>query len=189
MEINEENKPVDYYRDSFINLRNKIYSKTYGVGSIAANRILDHEYENLCADAAGGDVVAQDFLSYWFKNGSEVVPENIEMAMKWQILAGANGNKLSIEKMFVLFNGAYDLIVFLKDFDQISRKLDITKQNYQYILGRLLCEAVVDEMHLNALELAETERTKLEFNEFSMRKFDKAIQRATDTVVQYLRKL
>lgn len=184
-----EDKPLDYYRESYVNLRNKIYAKTYGKGSIEASKILDEEYEKLCEDAAGGDVVAQDFLSYWFKNGSEVVPENIEMAMKWQILAGANGNKLSIEKMFVLFNGAYDLIVYLRDFDEIADRFTITKSNYQYILGKLLCDAVVDDMHINALELAQTERTKLEFNEYSMRKFDKAIQRATDKVIEYLRKI
>ena len=180
---------IEFYRDSFIALRNRVYAKTYGVGSIQASKILNEEYEELCADAAGGDVVAQDFLSYWFKNGSEVVPENIEMAMKWQILAGANGNKLSIEKMFVLFNGAYDLIVYLKDFETIADKLQIGRENYQYILGRLLCEAIVDDLHINALELAQEERTKLEFNEQSMRKFDRAIQRATDKVVEYLRKV
>ena len=59
-------------------LREKIYSKTYKVGSIKAQEILEEEYDKLCADAASGDPIAEDLLAEWFRNGNQVVYENID---------------------------------------------------------------------------------------------------------------
>lgn len=168
--------------------REKIYSKTYKIGSMAAEKILIEEYENLCADAAGGDPVAEDILAEWFRNGNQIVPENVDSAMKWLILAGANGNKYSLDRLKLHFGVAFDKILDLEDFPKISYKFKINEYNYQHKLGKLICDAVVDHMNINPLELAKKKPEFLPFSSIIMRTFDRAIDVAVDRVIEYLRR-
>ena len=176
------------FKDLIADRRERIYAKTYKKGSIEAERILLNEYENLCADAAGGDAIAEDILAEWFRNGNNIVPENIEMSMKWLILAGANGNKYSLDRLKLHFGFAFDKIIDLDDFGELSYKFDIREYNYQYVLGKLICDGVVDELKIDPLELAKQKPVYIPFSGIIMRRFDRAINSAVDKVIEYLRR-
>ena len=183
-----ENMTSQDFKEEYARRREKIYAKTWKVGSMQAERILMDEYVELCADAAGGDPVAEDILAEWFRNGNQVVDENVDTAMKWLILAGANGNKYSLDRLKLHFNFAFDRIIALEDFGKISFKFKINEYNYHYKLGKLICDGVVDEMHIDPLELAKQKPTKLPFSSIVLRTFDRAINTAVDRVIEYLRR-
>lgn len=183
-----ESMTADEFRDLGIARREAIYAKTMNIGSIKAEKIMNDEYVNLCTDAAGGDPIAEDLLATWFRNGNEVVPENIDISMKWLILAGANGNKYSLDRLKIHFGFAFDAIINLNDFGGFAYKFGINGDNYQYILGKLLCDAVVDDMKINAYDLAKEKPAYLPYSGIILRAFDRAITRAIDVVVAYLRR-
>lgn len=183
-----ENMSAKDFRDAYAIKRETIYSKIEYVGSLKAEKILIAEYEQLCAEAASGDPVAEDLLAEWFRNGNQIVPENIDISMKWLILAGANGNKFSLDRLKLHFGFAFDSIIELKDFANIAYRFRINTKNYQYVLGKLLCDAVVDDMKIDALELAKQKPFYLPFSSIIMRNFDRAINRALDKVIEYLRR-
>ncbi len=186
--MNYETMSAKDFRDECVSRREQIYSKTAYVGSITAEKIMREEYDNLCADGASGDPVAQDLLAEWYRNGNQVVPENIDVSMKWLILAGANGNKFSLDRLKLHFGFAFDSIIALKDFPIIAQKFNITADNYQYVLGKLLCDAIVDDMKIDALELAKQKPVSLPFSAVVLRTFDRSINRAIDVVTAYLRR-
>lgn len=183
-----ENMTSQDFKDEYARRREKIYAKTYKMGSLQAERILFDEYENLCADAAGGDPVAEDILAEWFRNGNQIVPENIELSMKWLLLAGANGNKFSLDRLKLHFSYSFDTIIDLEDFGMISHRFNINEYNYQYVLGKLICDAVVDEMNIDPLELAKAKPVYLGFSSIIMRQFDRSIAKAVEKVIEYLRR-
>lgn len=183
-----ENMTAKEFREEGASRRESIYAKTMYVGSMKAEKILLEAYDQLCADGASGDPVAEDLLAEWFRNGNQVVPENIELSMKWLILAGANGNKYSLDRLKLHFGFAFDAIIALKDFPDFAYKFGINEDNYQYILGKLLCDAVVDDMKIDALELAKAKPVSLPFSSVVLRTFDRSITRAIDSVVAYLRR-
>ena len=176
------------FKRELMKRREEIYSKTEKVGSMRAEKILLDEYENLCSDAAGGDPVAEDLLAEWFRNGNQVVPENMELSNKWLFFAGSNGNKFSLDRLKLHFAYVFDEIINLDDFGEIAHKHNITEYNYQYILGKLICDGVIDDLHLDALELAKQKPTRLPFSSVLMRSFDRSIERAVGKVIEYLRK-
>lgn len=176
------------FRNEVALRREKIYSKTYKVGSIKAQEILEEEYDKLCADAASGDPIAEDLLAEWFRNGNQVVYENIDLSMKWLILAGANGNKFSLDRLKLHFYHAFDEIVALKDFRKIQYRHKITASNYHYVLGKIFCDAIIDDLNIDPLELAKATPRKLEYSGIIMRSFNRSIARAMDKVIEYLRK-
>lgn len=186
--MNYEKMTAEDFKKEYASRREKIYAKTYKVGSMAAEKILWQEYEELCADAAGGDPIAEDILAEWFRNGNQIVQENLEMSMKWLILAGANGNKFSLDRLKLQFNFAFDQIVGQDDFGRMAYKYEINEFNYQYVLGKLICDAVVDDMNIDPLELAKKTPTFLPFSSIVMRTFDRAINRATERVIELLRR-
>ena len=183
-----ENMSSEDFRITISARREKIYAKIDKKGSIAAEKILLDEYEQLCADAAGGDPIAEDILAEWFRNGNLIVPENIDLSTKWLIMAGANGNKYSLDRLKLHFSYAFDKIIELGDFGELCYKHNIDEYNYQYILGKLICDAVIDYLKIDALELAKTKPTSLPFSSVIMRQFDRAIDKAVETVIEYLRR-
>lgn len=186
--MNYESMTSMDFKDEIASRREKIYAKTYKKGSIEAQKILLGEYEELCADAAGGDPIAEDILAEWFRNGNNIVPENIETSMQWLFLAGANGNKFSLDRLKLHFGFAFDKIIALDDFGKISFKHDIHEFNYQYKLGKLICDGVLDELNIDPLELAKKKPVYLPFSGIIMRRFDRAINTAVDKVIEYLRR-
>ena len=183
-----ESMTSEQFKNEISRRRERIYFKTYRMGSLQAEKVLFNEYEELCADAAGGDPIAEDILAEWFRNGNQIVPENLEMSMSWLILAGANGNKYSLDRLKLHFGFAFDQIIALDDFGKISYKHDINEFNYQYRLGKLICDGVLDELNIDPLALAKQKPTFLPFSGIIMRKFDRAINKALEKVIEYLRK-
>ena len=179
----------EYYKNAFLERRASIAKKTYNKGSIEVEDIYAEEYIEQCALAAGGDVVAEDLLSYWFKHGNPAVPENIDFSMKWQFLAGAGGNKHTISKMTLFLNYSYDSIVYSDYFDELAKIIYIDQDNYQYLLGQVICQKVVEELNINALDLAKEKVYKLEYNQLSMQRFSNALNKAMNRVDDYFRKL
>ena len=183
-----ENMTAQQFRDLGASRREEIYAKTMYVGSLKAEKILHDEYANLCADAASGDPVAEDLLAEWFRNGNQIIPENIDTSMRWLILAGANGNKYSLDRLKLHFGFAFDSIIDQDDFSEMASKYNIDEYNYQYVMGKFLCDAVVDDLKIDALALAKKEPTSLPFSSVVMRSFDRSITRAVDKVVELMRR-
>ena len=182
-------KNQDYYQHEFLIRRAKITKKAFDKGSIETEEIYANEYIEQCTLAAGGDVVAQDLLSYWFKHGNPALDENIELSMKWLFLAGAGGNKHSISKLAIFLNYYYDTIIQSDYFKQLSEIFIITNDNYQELLGQVICQKLVEEMNINALDLAKEKPNKLLFNQTSMQKFTLALNHAMPKVDEYFRNL
>lgn len=185
--MNYEDMTAEEFKTEFKILREKIISKTYGIGSIKADRILAEEYTKLCEMAAEGNPVACDLLAEWFRNGNSIVPENIEISMKWLFLAGAEGNKFSLDRLKIHFGYAFDTIIEENDFGDFSLKFNITSDNYQYVIGQLLCKAIVEDLDINALDLSKEKLFYLPFSSIILRGFDRSIQRAVETVLKYFR--
>ena len=180
---------VNYYKNEFLKRRASVARKTYNKGSIEIEDIYADEYNEQCALAAGGDVIAQDLLSYWFKHGNPALPENIETSMKWLFLAGANGNKHSLTKLTLFFNYAFDSIVFSDYYMDLNNIMDITEDNYQILFGEILCQHLVEELNINALDLTKERPIFIEFNPQSMQRFTAALNRCMYRVDDYFRKL
>lgn len=188
VQMDYEKMTSEQFKNEIARRREGIFAKTYRMGSIQAEVVLRREYEDLCADAAGGDPIAEDILAEWFRNGNNIVPENIESSMKWLFLAGANGNKYSLDRLKLHFAFAFDRIIALKDFGKIALKFDIDEYNYQYTLGKLICDGVVDELNIDPLELAKQKPIYIPFSGIIMRRFDRVINSAVDRVIEYLRR-
>ena len=176
------------FKNEFARRRELIYSKVAKLGSLAAEKVLFEEYDKLCEDATMGDPVAQDVLAEWYRNGNQIVPENIEFSNKWLILAGSNGNKFSLDRLKLHFGYTFDRIINVADFGKISARNHINEYNYQYVLGRLICQFVVEDMHIDPLELSKNKAVYLPFSTLIMRRFDRSIDSAVDKVLEELRK-
>ena len=180
---------IEEYRNGFLKLRRSVAKKLSNTYFLDLKDTFNEIYIDLASRAVTGDIVAQDYLGYLFKNGyKDCVEENFDLSMKWQILAGANGNYFTLQKLSLFLNYAYDTIVFQDDFTSIRDKHELTKENYEMVLGRLVCEAMVDEMKLNVLELTKEKLIKVEQTDLIYRQFDRIKFRAVDKVLEYLRK-
>ncbi len=180
---------VDDYKNAFLLRRATISKKTYGKGSIEIEDIYAEAYIEQCALAAGGDVVAQDLISYWFKHGNPALPENVELSYKWQFLASAGGNKHSINKLTLFLNYAYDTIAMQDYFQELVGVIGIDQENYQSLLGQVICQFIVDDLNINALDLAKAKTIEIKFNQLSMQRFTASLNRAMIKVHAYLRNL
>lgn len=193
MNINRETigskDTLEYYKNEFLKRRAQIAKLTYGKGSIEIEDIYADKYVEQCELAVGGDVVAQDMLSYWFKHSNPAVPENIEMSYKWLFLAGANGNKHSLNKLTLFFNYAYDSIIFSDYYQDLLPILDIDNDNYQFLLGQVICDELVKELHIDALELAKQKVIEIKYDQLIMQRFTRALNTAMVKVDEYFRNL
>ena len=175
-------------RKKFLEMR-KNFRKSYEKADFLEKEdTFNSLYDEICISALEGDVIAQDFLGYLHKKGwYDWLPANIETAMKWQILSAANGNGFSIEKLTIFLSFAIDKILSVEDVEDIINRNDIFQENYQYIIGRLLCEGVVDELRIDAKVLYKEEPKLLEQNSKSMHIFEKALEEAIPRVLKFLR--
>lgn len=107
--------------------------------------------------------------------------------MKWLILAAANGNNLSIDRLTIFLNYAYDEIVYQPDFGDMKYLNNITEDNYTYVIGRLLCDSIVDQLKIDALDIIKEIPDTLEFNTTTMKMYDTARNNAIPVVLKFLR--
>ena len=180
---------IDYYRNEFLKRRATIAKMTYGKGSIEIEDIYANEYLKQCEQAVMGDVVAQDLLSYWFKHSNPALPENVELSYKWLFLAGANGNKHSITKLSLFFNYAYDSIIFSDYYPDLLAIMGINNDNYQILLGEVICQEMVKELGIDALELSKQKVVELKYDQLILQRFTMALNKAMTNVDNYFRDL
>lgn len=175
-------------RKEFMILRNNIKKKVARAGINEREDIIIDYYNDVCLNAVNNDIIAQDYLAYIFKKGYEdVIPVNYEKSMQWQILAGANGNQFAIDKLSLFLNFALNEIMFAEDIGYILSRNELNKNNFTYIAGRLICEAIVDELQIIPERIVKEELRHMEFNAKAMRIFDRARNFAIPKVLKFLR--
>ena len=137
--------------------------------------------------AMDGNAIAQDVMSYYYKDGvKDFVPENYDLYMQWAILAAANGNEFSIEKLQFFLNYAFEEIVASDKLPLILDRNGITEKNYVYILGNLLCEGIVDELEITAKKLVEAQNKTSKFTPEKLRGYRRALDKALPKVLDFL---
>lgn len=137
--------------------------------------------------AMEGNAIAQDVMSYYYKNGvKDLLPENYDLYMQWAILAAANGNEFTIEKLQFFLNYAFQEIVDNNKLQQIIDKNEIDQQNYVFVLGNLLCEGIVDELQITAKKLVDTPNKEVKYTPEKLRSYKRALDRAMPKILEYL---
>ncbi len=137
--------------------------------------------------AMDGNAIAQDVMSYYYKDGvKKYIPENYDLYMQWAILAAANGNEFTIEKLQFFLNYAFDEIVNSAKLPQILAKNGIDETNYIYVLGNLLCEGIVDEMQITAKKLVEMQGQTSKYSPEKLREYKRALDKALPKVLDFL---
>ena len=175
-------------QSEFLVLRNAFNRKLAKADVLSREEVIIDNFNDICLRASKDDPIAQDFLAYCFKKGvRDVIPVNWEKYMQWQILAGANGNEFAIDKLALFFNYAFNEIMLADDLEYIIQRNDITKDNFTYVVGRLLCEAMADDMMLSPEKLLKEKITSVEFNAKLMRTFDRSRNYAIPKVLKFLR--
>lgn len=175
-------------RIEFMELRNKINKKVSKAPINEREDVIIDCYNDVCLNAVKNDVIAQDYLAYIFKRGFEnVIPVNYEKSMQWQILAGANGNQFAIDKLSLFLNYALNEISMADDFGYILARNELNQNNFTYIVGKLICEAIVDELQISPEKLVKAELNHIEFNAKIMRTFDRSRNYAVPKVLKFLR--
>lgn len=178
----------DNCRKQFLVQRNSLRKKIEKAEFDQKEDVAIEEFNNICIKAAEDDPVAQDVLAYLFKKGLEdVLPVNYEKYMQWEILASSNGNQFALEKLSLFLSFAVNEILMAEDFAYIAKRNEIDKYNYQYIIGRLICDAIADELDLDPKKLIRDDINHIEFDAKTMRIFDKARNFAIPKVLNYLR--
>ena len=175
-------------RKQFLVLRRNTKRKIEKADFMNKDEVTIDSFNDICLMASKNDPIAQDYLSYIFKKGlGNIIPVNYEKYMQFQILAGANGNNFALDKLALFLNFALNEIAYAEDFEYIATKNELNQNNFLYIVGRLLCEGIIDEMQLNPEKLVKDPIEHIEFNSPLMRKFDKARNASIPKVLKFLR--
>lgn len=145
-------------------------------------------FADICANALAGDCVAQDCVAYFFNKGVDgYLAPNYDYYMSWQILAGANGNEFALEKLEFFLNPALEPIV---DDEEIlttaMQNKTITKDNALMVISNLICEGIVDELHIEPKNLVKIQSKESLYTPQKNRTYLDAIERCIPNVVEYL---
>lgn len=145
-------------------------------------------FTDLCARAMANDCIAQDVVAYFFNKGiPDLLLPNFENYMSWQILAGANGNEFSLEKMEFFLNPAIDEIVNNTEIIAAAlRRKNITKDNALYVISNLICEGIVDELKIDAKQLVNFKQVVSNYAPEKNRPFLTAMEKCLPRVVKFL---
>lgn len=115
-------------------------------------------FDALKAYAANEETIAMDLLAYYYKSGIEnVVPENYQRFIQWEIVAASRGNEFAIEKIQFLIGYACDIIMEHENYDLIEYRNDIDDENVLYVLGKAICKVLVKKLNLFPVDLIELE--------------------------------
>ena len=175
-------------RKEFMALRHKSKKRIEKADFLEKEEIMIDIFNDMCLLSTKNDAIAQDYLAYIFKKGfGEVIPVNYEKYMQFEILAGANGNNFVIDKLNLFLNFALNEILYVEDFPYIASKNGITSRNFNYVVGRLICVGIADELRLDAEKLVKSPIEHKEFTASVMRDFDKARSASIPKVLKFLR--
>lgn len=137
--------------------------------------------------AMSGNPIAQDIVAYYYKDGiNGFLPENYDLFMKWSILAAANGNEFAIEKLQFFLNYAFQELITEENLQKILSRNEIDENNYFYVIGNLLCEGLVDEMHINAKDLVEEKSGIVKYTPERLRVYKRELEKALPRILDYL---
>lgn len=167
--------------NGFIKLRKEI------LDSVDSDKFNDL-FTDLCARAMANDCIAQDVVAYFFNKGipDKLLP-NYENYMSWQILAGANGNEFSLEKIEFFLNSALDYIVYDTEIiAQALRRKNITKENALYVISNLICEGMADELKLDPKKLVNFQQVVSKYSPEKNRPFIEAMNKSVPKVIEFL---
>lgn len=146
-------------------------------------------FGNLKEQAVKGDVVAQDVVAYFYRDGAmRYLYEDYIKYMHWEILAGANGNKFAIDKLQFFMGYAYDTIVEHPDFGVMKYNCDIDEYNYIFIIGQKICEELVKQLNIDAKALADTRDIYNPYRPEYFRDLRKAVDLALPNVIENMKK-
>ena len=138
-------------------------------------------------DAKKGDHIAMDVLAYYYKTGvPNLLPENYQRFLAWELLAGARGNQLAIEKLQFLFNFAFDQIMSADNYGDIVYKNDIDEYNVIYVLGKAICKVLVQQIGIYPLELSQENDDYKPFNQDIYNSFRRDIEQYMPKIIQLL---
>lgn len=146
-------------------------------------------YNKIILVAKKGYLPAQDYLGYLYKLGlGDFIPANYTMSMDWQFMSGSNGNPLTIDRLKIFFTRSYDDIFDMENASNVLMKNDIYSDNYIFELGKLLCDAMVDELGLSVDDLTSRKVVYEPGNIQLTQKYEQARVKATRSVIEYLKK-
>lgn len=146
-------------------------------------------YNKIILVAKKGYLPAQDYLGYLYKLGlGDFIPANYTMSMDWQFMSGSNGNPLTIDRLKIFFTRSYDDIFDMENASNVLMKNDIYSDNYVFELGKLLCDAMVDELGLSVDDLTSRKVVYEPGNIQLTQKYEQARVKATRSVIEYLKK-
>ena len=175
-------------RKAFMVLRRNLQRSIEKADFNQKEEVAIDNFNDVCIKALNNDPIAQDYLAYIFKKGLyNVVPVNWQKFMQWQILAGANGNQFALDKLSLFLSYALNEISYVDDFSYIANRNELTSENYLYVVGRLICDAIIDELQLFPEKLLKEPLEHIEFNSPTMRVFDKARNFAIPKILKFLR--
>lgn len=167
--------------DGFVKMRKEILDNI-------DNPDFNDLFTELCTKALAGDCIAQDVVAYFFNKGiPDRIHPNYDFYMRWQFLAGANGNEFALEKMEFFLNSALEE---LTDEEEILRRAllrgNITKDNALMVMSNLLCEGVVDQLKINPKDLITFGKKAELYSPQKNRPYIDAINNSIVPVAQYL---
>lgn len=137
--------------------------------------------------AMEGNCIAQDLMAYYYKNGVKgIIPENFDLYMRWEILAGANGNEFAIEKLQYFLNYTFDTITDSENLPEILAQNDIDENNYLFVLGNLLCEGIVDDLQITTKKLIDDQNKESKYSPEKLREYNRSLDRALPKVMEFL---
>lgn len=147
----------------------------------------EEAFTDIGTKALEGDAIAQDVMAYFYNKGlPNFLKPNYELYISWQILASANGNMFAIEKTEFLIKYALDVIF---DSDAVLRQAilrgNIDKDNALYVASNLICESMVDTLHIDAKKLIGIQG-EMKYSPEVNRKFVLAMESSIPVVVNYL---
>lgn len=137
--------------------------------------------------AMNGNCIAQDLMGYYYKTGVKgYIPENFDLYMRWEILAGANGNEFAIEKLQFFLNYALDSIADDPRLPQILEQNNIDEKNYVFVLGNLICEGIVDDLQITTKKLIDAQNEESVYSPEKLRELNRSLERALPKVLDFL---
>ncbi len=167
--------------DGFVKMRKEILDN---IDSIKFTDL----FTELCTKALAGDCIAQDCVAYFFNKGiQDRLYPNYDYYMKWELLAGANGNEFALEKMEFFLNSALEAII--NEEEILKRALitrTITKDNAILVISNLLCESIVDKLNINPKDLINMKSEPEYYSPEKNRPYLDALENSLVDVAKYL---
>ena len=149
-------------------------------------------WQEIKVAAAQENTVAMDILAYYYKSGikndeHQLVPENYQRYINWELVSAARGNMFAIEKLQFLIGYACDKIAENENFPTIAYKNDIEDSNLLYVLGKAIAKIYVREYKIFPVDLFELEDDESPFKNEYYVNFRHNIDQIIPKVIDFLK--